>query len=202
MSPWLRGGLVLTTIVVVAAVGRRAMASGVEEDPEPEGEDGLTADRVRVADFGVLGAGDKRLVDLPQALWRGGRRRLHKAVVPDLLDLVDAASADGVTLKIGSAWREHRWKSRSDYEKFLVQKYGSVAEGRKFLAFDSPHETGLAVDFSSPKFLEANRKTIPQQIASPAFAWLAANAGRFGWKPYKVEPWHWEHPISKSQWSG
>lgn len=203
MNPWVRAGVVLGTIVAVTAIGRRAMAAQKLDGELEELDEDLAEslpDRVRVADYGVLSASDPRLVTLPKETWRGGTRRVHKAVVSDLLDLLDAASGDEVTLKIGSAWREHRWKSKADYEKFLEKKYGSVKEGKKWLAFDSPHETGLAVDFWSPNFMEANRKTIPKQVGSPAFAWLVKNAGRYGWKPYKAEPWHWEHPITKSQW--
>ena len=48
----------------------------------------------------------------------------------------------------------------------------------------SLHEQGLAVDFSAGGgFIESR--------TSPAFVWLAANAGRFGFANLPSEPWHW-----------
>jgi len=48
----------------------------------------------------------------------------------------------------------------------------------------SMHERGLAVD------LRVNGRSITSR-ASPAYRWIAANAGRFGLKNYPLEPWHW-----------
>jgi hypothetical protein len=61
----------------------------------------------------------------------------------------------------------------------------------------SAHRTGLAVDLalgSAPGFAvdssaDANRL---QQTGTPAYGWLLANAGRFGFVNYAFEPWHWE----------
>ena len=107
-----------------------------------------------------------------------------------------AAKSDlGFELLGASGWRPHRWASRAQYEQFLIKKYGSVAKGRLYLAFDSPHETGLALDFGCGG-LEPSSATIQQQQQTPVFHWLVANAWKFGWHPYKVEPWHWEFPVS------
>ncbi len=48
----------------------------------------------------------------------------------------------------------------------------------------SKHEQGLAIDFSW-------NGSIIQSRGSPAFQWLAANAGRFGFVNLPSEPWHW-----------
>jgi D-alanyl-D-alanine carboxypeptidase len=46
------------------------------------------------------------------------------------------------------------------------------------------HEQGLAIDFSADGgFIESR--------SDPAFRWLAANAGRFGFANLPSEPWHW-----------
>lgn len=51
----------------------------------------------------------------------------------------------------------------------------------------SMHERGLAIDFTANgKFLNSR--------STPAFVWLAANAGRFGFTNLPSEPWHWSHP--------
>lgn len=48
----------------------------------------------------------------------------------------------------------------------------------------SKHEQGLAIDFSWNGSIIGSR-------SSPAFQWMAANAGRFGFANLPSEPWHW-----------
>ncbi len=48
----------------------------------------------------------------------------------------------------------------------------------------SKHEQGLAIDFSW-------NGSIIESRSSPAFQWLAANAGSFGFANLPSEPWHW-----------
>ncbi|MBU3701910.1 MAG: hypothetical protein FGM58_07675 [Acidimicrobiia bacterium] len=51
----------------------------------------------------------------------------------------------------------------------------------------SAHERGLAIDFTANgAFINSRR--------DPAFVWLSANAGRFGFTNLPSEPWHWSHP--------
>jgi hypothetical protein len=67
----------------------------------------------------------------------------------------------------------------------------------------SAHRTGLAVDLdlgSAPGFAadssdDANRL---YQTRTPAYRWLVANAGRFGFVNYVYEPWHWEWTGARS----
>lgn len=155
--------------------------------------------RVRVKNYGRLPRSSKLLVDVPGT--QGKPRKLHKLAAAALAKMVAAAKAEaGLDLLVQSGWRPHRWASREQYEERLIAKYGSVKRGRIYLAFDSPHETGLAVDFGSEGLFPAS-STIEKQRATKAHAWLAANAWRFGWHPYKAEPWHWEFPISKDAWT-
>jgi hypothetical protein len=61
----------------------------------------------------------------------------------------------------------------------------------------SAHRTGLAMDIylgSAPGYPpessdDANRL---YESRTPAYLWLVANAGRFGFVNYAFEPWHWE----------
>lgn len=61
----------------------------------------------------------------------------------------------------------------------------------------SAHRTGLALDLyldhaagQDPTSTdEANRAAMAR---TPAYRWLAAHAGEFGFLPYPFEPWHWE----------
>ena len=106
----------------------------------------------------------------------------------------------GVELLVQSGWRNHRWNSLAHYEEVVKKKYGSVKEGKKWLAYSSAHETGIAVDFGSGG-LEAKSATVAKQKKTPVYDWLVSNAFRFGYTPYKREPWHWEFPLSLRAWS-
>jgi hypothetical protein len=61
----------------------------------------------------------------------------------------------------------------------------------------SAHRTGLAVDvyvgqapgFGPDSSADVNRLYMSR---TPAYRWLIANAGRFGFVNYPFEPWHWE----------
>ena len=61
-------------------------------------------------------------------------------------------------------------------------------------AFCSAHRTGLAVDLylggGAPASSDDPNRLL--QSKTPAYAWMVANAGRFGWVNYPFEPWHWE----------
>lgn len=156
--------------------------------------------RVRVKKLGGnLPRSSRLLVDVPGT---GGKpRKLHRLAAAALKDMVAACKADtGVELLVQSGWRRHRWKSREQYEKVLIQKYGSVKKGKALLGYASAHETGLAVDFGTGG-LEARSATIAKQKQTPVYKWLVANAYRFGFCPYKVEPWHWEYPLSGRAWT-
>lgn len=155
--------------------------------------------RVRVKAFGSLPKGSKLLVEVPGV---GGKaRHLHVLAAKGFEALAQAMQKElQLELRIASGWRPHKWKSRQEYEQIVKAKYGTVQEGQKWLAYSSPHETGLAMDIGVGG-LTPNRKTRDQQRKTPLHQWLVANAYRFGWHPYKQEPWHWEFPISKSAWT-
>ncbi len=153
--------------------------------------------RVLVKVYGTLPANSPLLVTVPGV---GGTMRLHKLAADGFTTLAAAIKKDlKIDLKIASGWRPHRWKSRADYEAFVTKKYDSVADGKRFLAYDSPHETGLAMDIGVGG-LKPDRSTIDEQRKTKLHAWMVAHAFKFGWHPYKVEPWHWEFPISVQAW--
>ena len=61
----------------------------------------------------------------------------------------------------------------------------------------SAHRTGLAMDIylgSAPGFDPASSDDANRlyESRSPAYLWMVANAGRFGFVNYAFEPWHWE----------
>jgi len=101
---------------------------------------------------------------------------------------------------VASGWREHRWRDRAHYEGELRRRYGSVAEGKRWLAFDSPHETGLACDLGSCG-LEPRSSTVDAQRATPLHRWLEIAAPALGWVRYELEPWHIELPVPFERWA-
>jgi LAS superfamily LD-carboxypeptidase LdcB len=156
---------------------------------------GYDEKRVTTKVFGSLSGTSPLLVEIPTAPNRPAQR-LHKLAAAGLHAMAGAVATDlGIVLLGASGWRAHRWKDWPTYVNFVTTKYGSLAKGRKFLAFDSPHETGLVIDFGCGG-LEPRSATISRQQQTPLHHWLVANASRFRWHPYKAEPWHWEFPVS------
>lgn len=95
--------------------------------------------------------------------------------------------------------REHKFGSREAYEKLLKKKYGSVKEGRKYLAWDSPHGTGLALDFRCNGISTRSRNNKDYQKTT-FWKWLKNNAHKFGFTPYRAEAWHWELLVPRENW--
>jgi len=161
--------------------------------------------RVYVKDYGALAGSDNRLANVMST--KAKQQKLHKLAAKRLEAMNNAwlYENQGQNIKpilVVSGWRKHRWKSKTDYENFLRTardktgklKYSSVEEGRKYVGFDSPHETGLAFDIGS-NGLWPDSSTNAQQKTRPLYKWLKANAHKFGITPYKVEAWHWEVRI-------
>ncbi|HKQ03691.1 MAG TPA: D-alanyl-D-alanine carboxypeptidase family protein [Blastocatellia bacterium] len=70
----------------------------------------------------------------------------------------------------------------------------SPNSGRAGLAVNSPHFTGRALDLyvgGEPVSTKDDNRAI--QTQTKAYRWLVKNAGRFGFRPYFYEPWHWEY---------
>jgi LAS superfamily LD-carboxypeptidase LdcB len=62
------------------------------------------------------------------------------------------------------------------------------------LAVNSPHFSGRALDlYVGGEPVEAKEANRALQVQTPAYRWLVRNAGRFGFRPYFYEPWHWEY---------
>lgn len=89
-------------------------------------------------------------------------------------------------LKIVSAFRTR------EYQQKLRE--ASPNSGRAGLAKNSPHFTGRALDLyvggEPVSTADANRWI---QVNTPVYRWMVENAGKFGFRPYFYEPWHWEY---------
>lgn len=156
--------------------------------------------RVRVKDYGSLLGNENILVFVPSIV--GKEERLHKLVVKRFYLLNDKwikNNPGSQDILAASGWRKHKWNSQAEYEAYLIQKFGSVQEGTKWVAFDSPHETGLAIDIGSNGIFP-NKETNEQQKQTKLYKWLRENAHLFGFTPYKFEAWHWECRLPRESW--
>lgn len=108
----------------------------------------------------------------------GGSITVASSIANDTQALLDAAP-DSLSL-CGWGWRS------SQRQQELWDQHGcdtgcSVPTARPG---SSMHERGLAIDFTSGGRAIQSRST-------PAFRWLDANAGGYGFRNLPSEPWHW-----------
>lgn len=102
-------------------------------------------------------------------------------------NMLVAAEADGINLRITSAYRSNELQAALFAR--AVERYGSEAAARKWVAPPgrSQHNTGMAVDFASAS------GGLLRDAGSAEAKWLQANAERFGlhlpmsWEPWQVE---------------
>ncbi len=119
------------------------------------------------------------------------KKLLAAAIADKSLNLVnkdrDELAASENFLKIVSAFRSR------DYQEKLRRE--SPNSGRAGLAVNnSPHFTGRALDIyvgGEPVTTKDENRAV--QINTKVYQWLIKNAGKFGFKPYFYEPWHWEY---------
>ena len=157
-----------------------------------------TQNRVKVGDYARLPTSSPLLVNVPTT--GSVQQRLHRLAAVRLLALSKAAAGAGFpNVTVASGWRPHRWKSFEHYKEQMIARYGDFATGRRWVAYNSPHETGLAIDFGSHG-LAPRSATNERQKQTRFFKWLVANAHRFGLTPYKNEAWHWEAKIPREAW--
>jgi D-alanyl-D-alanine carboxypeptidase len=126
----------------------------------------------------------------------GREHLLAPAAAKAWRELRAAAQADGVSLRIVSAFRSVERQAE------LVQ--AKLARGQSLeavLAVSAPpgyseHHSGCAVDLTT----EGVAPLEEEFERTPAFRWLSANAARFGFSlsfprgnphGYAYEPWHW-----------
>ena len=144
----------------------------------------LEADKLELAEVGDDGC-EYRLTPAAAAAW-------HR--------MKAAAAADGVAIRIASAFR-----SIERQVEILREKLAKGVSLAEILAASAPpgyseHHTGRAIDVTTDG-------VTPFEIefeTTPAFAWLIANASRFGFilsfppgnrYGYQYEPWHWFYRI-------
>jgi D-alanyl-D-alanine carboxypeptidase len=114
---------------------------------------------------------------------------VHSQIAPQVAGLVQAARADGFALT-GGGYRspqrqiELRRQHCGTSQYAIYEMPSSQCNPPTARPGASNHELGLAVDFSCNGALIRSR-------SDSCFAWMSANAGRFGLRNLPSEPWHW-----------
>ncbi|MDP3986878.1 MAG: D-alanyl-D-alanine carboxypeptidase family protein [Nanoarchaeota archaeon] len=159
--------------------------------------------RVKVDSFGSLQGSENILAKVPSV---SSQQLLHVLAAKRFNAMSNAWSQENPSdppILISSGFRKRAWASLAEYEVDIRKRYPgkTVEEARKLLAYQSPHETGLAFDIGGTNGLSPNSKTIPTQRKTKLFNWLMNNAHKFGITPYSVEPWHWEINLPRESWA-
>jgi lysozyme family protein len=128
-----------------------------------------------------------RLTKVPEEYaGKGGLELLDRAAA-SLEEMGEAASADGVSLQVLSAYRKPKNKK---------------PKNTAAVAANSSHSYGLAVDFELSdkeqgfrvsEIKTGDAKNLMKMFGSSAHKWVVANGARFDWHPYANEPWHFEY---------
>jgi hypothetical protein len=161
--------------------------------------------RVRVSDYKSLVGTENILIPYPCSV--SGRKALVHKLVAKRLDAMNSAwlseNPGKQPILINNGFRPQKKMSEEEFNRRLDDKYkgtGGVSEGRKWNAYYSPHETGMAVDMGSNN-LSPDPPTNEQQKQTFFYKWLRNNAHKFGFTPYKFEAWHWECRLPRESWS-
>ncbi len=136
---------------------------------------------------------------IPAGVPNNNGQPVRQVMVADLQAMQAAMAAEGIALRIGSAYRSYD-DQRIIYNRYVAKDGVAGADTYSARPGNSEHQTGLAVDLDdgtgcnlSECFKDA-----------PGGRWLAANSWKYGfilrygdgWTPivgYKFEPWHYRY---------
>jgi LAS superfamily LD-carboxypeptidase LdcB len=117
---------------------------------------------------------------------------LHKDAAAAYKRMLADARAQGIKAPLLLPTSGYR---SSQHQKVLweaaLKRYKSPQIARKWVAPPgrSAHQSGMAIDFHlGGRNSSGNVKSLR---TLPAYKWLVANAGKYGFSPYAAEPWHW-----------
>ena len=126
----------------------------------------------------------------------GRMQRLTPAAAERWAKLVAAAATDDIRLMIVSGFRSFAYQAELIRKKLDAgQAIEAILEVSAAPGY-SEHHTGRAVDIASP----GSRPLTEEFAGSEAYAWLAGQAGEFGFTltyprdnryGMAYEPWHW-----------
>jgi D-alanyl-D-alanine carboxypeptidase len=127
---------------------------------------------------------------------------IRSILIPDLQEMVNVATADGIDLSIRSAYRSYATQ-QSTYNYWLSVNGGNVGATDQVSARPghSQHQLGTAIDFSSKEINDGLSGTFASTQASK---WLADNAWKYGFvigypagyesiTGYMYESWHYRY---------
>lgn len=134
----------------------------------------------------------------------GTMQRLAPPTAAAWRAMKQAAADAGVQLLMVSGFRSIRHQAELIRRKLAAgQAIEAILRVSAAPGF-SEHHTGLAIDIATP----GTRPLTAEFGSSPAFAWLTANAGTFGFDlPYgrdnrygfEYEPWHWSQVAQRDR---
>lgn len=174
---------------VVAARAERALAeAAVLQAIDPALAARVDQAHQLLASIGGTTSGPPRRVTPPATASVGGIE-VATTIAQPLAELLAAASAAGIRLG-GGGYRDPMMQialriqncGPTDFDIF--DKPASACSPPTARPGTSLHERGLAIDFTHDGAAITSEE-------SPAFAWLEANAGTFGFINLPGEPWHW-----------
>lgn len=126
--------------------------------------------------------------------------KFRKIAQNDLKDMFEAAKKAGVSLVFGSGYRSYNLQKQF-YDSYVAKDGQAKADTYSARPGYSEHQTGLALDFTSP-----DRKCHLEICweNSPEGQWVAANAHMYGFimrytsdkqevTGYQYEPWHFRY---------
>lgn len=155
-------------------------------------EEKVAAEAAR-ASSSSSGGGGARVSSVPStastSLVTVGGITVSAQIGDQLANLLDAASAAGITLR-GGGYRDPSSqialrRAHCGWSDWAVyQAPASSCSPPTARPGSSMHEQGLAVDFTYNGRIISSR-------SSAAYQWLAANAASFGFYNLPSEPWHW-----------
>lgn len=117
----------------------------------------------------------------------------HGDAVSFLTDMLDAASKDGIDIKIISAYRS--FDEQAAVKGQFTQIYGTGSNAFSADQGYSEHQLGTTLDLTD----KATGGTFESFAQTEAYAWLKKNAYKYGFilsypegnSFYLYEPWHW-----------
>jgi zinc D-Ala-D-Ala carboxypeptidase len=146
---------------------------------------------------------DLAAVPLPAKNAYYGALLLRRLVHQPLLDLLDAANAEDLQVTVVSGYRSYSDQSLA-YEKWL-ERYPDRVANLSAVPGHSEHQTGLAIDFSTPYMQDLfGEQFHPQFFYTKEGKWLSDNAPGYGFvmsypswaveqTSYEWEPWHYRY---------
>ncbi len=112
--------------------------------------------------------------------------QVARSIAGQLAAMLAAADGAGITLT-GGGYRSSQAQIQTRRNNGCPDVYRSPASACRpptARPGQSMHEQGLAIDFQCNGVLIRSR-------SGACWSWLAANAGRFGFRNLPSEPWHW-----------